>query len=77
MVSVKKYLSFLHYMYMSLTQISTCDLCQRNSQKLSILTQELFLVPVHSPWHHVGIDFVGPISPKTVIYCLCGSIVIC
>ncbi|KAL5517667.1 hypothetical protein EMCRGX_G003255 [Ephydatia muelleri] len=45
--------------------ISTCDLCQRNSQKLSISTPELFPVPVHSPWHHVGIDFVGPISPKT------------
>ncbi|KAL5493490.1 hypothetical protein EMCRGX_G014680 [Ephydatia muelleri] len=46
-------------------KISTCDLCQRNSQKLSISTPELFPVPVHSPWHHVGIDFVGPISPKT------------
>ncbi|KAL5515867.1 hypothetical protein EMCRGX_G001108 [Ephydatia muelleri] len=45
--------------------ISTCDLCPRNSQKLSISTPELFPVPVHSPWHHVGIDFVGPISPKT------------
>ncbi|KAL5491524.1 hypothetical protein EMCRGX_G016826 [Ephydatia muelleri] len=45
--------------------ISTCDLCQRNSQKLSIAPPELFPVPVHSPWHHVGIDFVGPISPKT------------
>ncbi|KAL5481207.1 hypothetical protein EMCRGX_G021320, partial [Ephydatia muelleri] len=45
--------------------ISTCDFCQRNSQKLSIATPELFPVPVHSPWHHVGIDFIGPISPKT------------
>ncbi|KAL5500587.1 hypothetical protein EMCRGX_G012176 [Ephydatia muelleri] len=45
--------------------ISTCDLCQRNSQKLSIATPELFPIPVHSPWHHVGIDFVGPISLKT------------
>ena len=45
---------------MFLTQISNCDLCQRNSQKLSIATPELFPVPVHSPWHHVGIDFVGP-----------------
>ena len=51
---------------MFLTQISTCDLCQRNSQKLSISTPELFPVPVHSPWHHVGIDFVGPISPTLV-----------
>ena len=22
-------------------------------------------VPVHSPWYHVGIDFVGPIHPTT------------
>ena len=40
-------------------QISTCDLCQRNSQKLSIATPELFPVSVHSSWHHVGIDFVA------------------
>ena len=24
---------------------------------------ELHLIPVHSPWHHVGMDFIGPISP--------------
>ena len=24
---------------------------------------ELHPVPVHSPWHHVGIDFIGPIHP--------------
>ena len=66
MVSVELYISFLiTCKYMFLTQISICDHCQRNSQKLSIATPELFPVPVHSPWHHVGIDFVGPISPKT------------
>ena len=27
---------------------------------------ELHPVPVHSPWFHVGIDFVGPISPPSV-----------
>ena len=26
---------------------------------------ELHPVPVHYPWHHVGIDFVGPISPTS------------
>ena len=40
-----------HYIYMFLTQISTCDLCQRNSQKLSIATPELFPVLVHSCGH--------------------------
>ncbi len=24
---------------------------------------ELHPVPVHSTWHHIGIDFVGPIRP--------------
>lgn len=32
--------------------------------KSSLVTvPELNPVPVHSPWHHVGIDFVGPIHP--------------
>ena len=22
-------------------------------------------IPVHSPWFHVGIDFVGPVSPPS------------
>ena len=33
------------------------------NQKHSIEKPELHSVPVHSPWFHVGIDFVGPISP--------------
>ena len=24
---------------------------------------ELHPIPIHSPWNHIGIDFVGPISP--------------
>ena len=24
---------------------------------------ELHPVPVESPWHHIGIDFIGPINP--------------
>ena len=24
---------------------------------------ELHPIPVYSPWHHVGMDFIGPISP--------------
>lgn len=23
-------------------------------------------VPVHSPWHHIGIDFIGPIHPTSI-----------
>ena len=24
---------------------------------------DLHPIPVHSPWHHVGMDFIGPVSP--------------
>ena len=24
---------------------------------------ELHPIPVHSPWYHVGMDFIGPLSP--------------
>ena len=27
---------------------------------------ELHPVPVKSPWYHLGIDFVGPISPVSI-----------
>ncbi len=33
--------------------------------KLSQSTPELHPVPVVSPWHHIGIDFIGPISPAS------------
>ena len=44
-------------------QIKTCDICQRVNKKLTTGVPELNPVPVKSPWHHIGIDFVGPISP--------------
>lgn len=47
-------------------QISTCDQCQRVNSKLSTTTPELHPVPVQSPWFHVGIDFVGPVTPESV-----------
>ena len=37
-------------------------MCQRVNGKIATTTPELHPVPVHSPWHHVGIDFVGPIG---------------
>lgn len=48
-------------------QVSNCDLCQRNNSKLCILRPELHPVAVHSPWFHVAIDFVGPISPASTL----------
>ena len=47
-------------------QISTCDQCQRVNSKLTTTTAELHPVPVQSPWFHVGIDFVGPVTPESV-----------
>ena len=43
--------------------MSTCDECQRVKDKIVTAKPELHPVPVHSPWHHIGIDFVDPISP--------------
>ena len=46
-------------------QVASCDICQRVNDKIITDKPELHPVPVHSPWHHVGIDFVGPISPAS------------
>ena len=45
--------------------MSPCDVCQKVNGKIACGRPELHPVPVHSPWFHVGIDFVGPISPTT------------
>eukprot|EP00731_Ephydatia_muelleri_P011380 Em0006g274a len=41
--------------------VARCDICQRANRKLVHTAPELHPVPVKSPWHHIGIDFVGPI----------------
>ena len=46
-------------MNMIIIQVKECDVCQRVMVKS---TPELHPVPVHSTWHHIGIDFVGRIS---------------
>ena len=46
-------------------KVATCDMCQRVNAKLVTMPTELYPVPVHSPWHHVGIDFVSPDSPMS------------
>ena len=35
------------------------------NKKISTVRPELHPVPVKSPWYHLGIDFVGPISPPS------------
>lgn len=42
-----------------------CDVCQRTNRKLSIAAPELHPIPVVSPWYHIGIDLIGPISPAS------------
>ena len=33
------------------------------NKKIVTEMPELHPVPVKSPWHHIGMDFIGPISP--------------
>ena len=33
------------------------------NRKMTTGAPELHPIPVKSPWYHIGIDFVGPISP--------------
>ena len=35
------------------------------NKKLTTERPELHPVPVKSPWYHLGMDFVGPISPPS------------
>ena len=40
-------------------------MCQANNRKVERERPELCPVPVKSPWYHLGMDFVGPISPPS------------
>lgn len=44
-------------------QVKSCEVCQRNSAKLAVGSTELHPIPVVTTWHHVSIDFIGPILP--------------
>ena len=37
--------------------------CQHMNRKIEKGKPELNPIPVKSPWYHLGIDFVGPVSP--------------
>ena len=45
--------------------VATCDVCQRMNQKLTTGVPELHPIEVKSPWHMIGIDFVGPLAPPS------------
>lgn len=53
-------LSGLHFHFF---QVKYCPLCQKTNKKVTMERPELYPVPVKSPWYHLGMDFVGPISP--------------
>ena len=40
-------------------------MCQKSRRKISTTAPELHPIPVVAAWHHIGIDFVGPISPSS------------
>ena len=46
-------------------QISKCDVCQHMNRKMTTGAPELHPIPVKSPWHQIGIDFIGPLSPES------------
>ena len=41
--------------------IKSCMTCQRVNKKLERLAATLHPIPVHSPWHRIGIDLIGPL----------------
>ena len=45
------------------------DACQKTGRKISRAAPELHLIQVVSTWYHVGIDFVGPLTPTEEGYC--------
>ena len=44
-------------------QLSKCDVCQQMNKKLTTGTPQLNPIPIKAPWHMLGIDFIGPVSP--------------
>ena len=67
MVKDYKLFSYIILVYKNLiifcNQVAECDVCQRTGRKISTVAPELHPIPVVSPWHHIGIDFIGPVSP--------------
>ena len=39
------------------------DVCQRMNRKMTTGAPQLHPISVKAPWHMIGIDFVGPLSP--------------
>ena len=44
-------------------QVKYCHVCQTRNKKLDQERPELHPIPIKAPWYHLGMDFIGPISP--------------
>ena len=66
---VKDVINAVRYAFMYALHINCnithCDICQRINRQLVSGVAHLHPVPVKAPWHMVGIDFIGPLSPES------------
>ena len=44
--------------------IQSCATCQRVNKRIETSAHSLHPIQVHSPWHRIGIDLIGPL-PRT------------
>ena len=66
LVSNEKYVCVIYFKVSHAKfQVETCDACQKTGRKVSKAAPELHPVPVVSPWYHIGIDFIGPLTPAS------------
>ena len=63
MLLLNVYYKYCYRNVICISQIQSCDECQRMHCKMTAKTPELHPVAVVAPWYHIGIDFIGPISP--------------
>ena len=69
------YYAQIHSMFVNgaCIQVKFCEECQRtNTRTFDKVRPELHPVKVQTPWHHIGIDLVGPlpISERNNLYIL-------
>ena len=52
-------------MYYHINWSKRAILARKGNQKTTTITPELHPIPVKSPWHHIGVDFIGPVMTST------------
>ena len=43
------------------SNIQSCTTCQRVNKRIERPAHSLHPIKVHSPWHRIGIDLIGPL----------------